>query len=56
MAGPSVIILRLTDERADVVNSRLLGVLEEQADTLHAGALILVEDSRYRVRRLPIGR
>jgi hypothetical protein len=50
----SVIIFRLTDERADSVNRRLEAVLSEQAVALHSGALILVEDARYRIRLLPI--
>jgi predicted nuclease of predicted toxin-antitoxin system len=53
---PSVIILRLGDERAAHVNSRLGIVIKECADDLSIGALVLVEDSRYRVRKLPIGR
>jgi predicted nuclease of predicted toxin-antitoxin system len=51
---PSVILFRLSDERPEAVNRRLLVVLAEQATALTAGALILVEDTRYRVRRLPI--
>ena len=53
---PSVIIFRLTDERAESVNQRLSVVLDERLTDLQSGALILVEDSRYRVRKLPIGR
>ena len=53
---PSVIIFRLADERADSVNQRLSVVLQERVTDLQLGALILVEDSRYRVRKLPIGR
>jgi predicted nuclease of predicted toxin-antitoxin system len=53
---PSVIIFRLTDERADSVNRRLSVVLAERLPDLQSGALILVEDTRYRVRKLPIGR
>ena len=51
---PSTIIFRLTDERADSVNQRLEVVLSEQAAALQSGALILVEDARYRIRFLPI--
>ena len=51
---PSVILLRLSDERPAEVNSRLATVVTEQAATLESGALILVEDVRYRVRKLPI--
>jgi predicted nuclease of predicted toxin-antitoxin system len=53
---PSVILFRLADERADSVNRPLATVLAERLAELEAGALILVEDSRYRVRKLPIGR
>ena len=53
---PSVIICRLADERADSVNRHLTTVLAERHPELESGALILVEDTRYRVRKLPIGR
>jgi predicted nuclease of predicted toxin-antitoxin system len=53
---PSAIILRLEDERADSVNRHLSVVVRECADDLESGALVLVEDTRYRVRKLPIGR
>ena len=53
---PSAIIFRLADERADSVNQRLSTVLAERLADLQSGALILVEDTRYRVRKLPIGR
>ena len=53
---PSVVIFRLTNERADAVNRRVEVVLAEQAEALNSGALVLVEDARYRVRRLPIMR
>jgi predicted nuclease of predicted toxin-antitoxin system len=53
---PSVIIFRVSDERSSSVNQRLSAVLAERSAELDSGALILVEDTRYRVRRLPIGR
>jgi predicted nuclease of predicted toxin-antitoxin system len=53
---PSVIIFRLADERPESLNQRLDVVLKERSADLESGALILVEDTRYRVRRLPIGR
>jgi predicted nuclease of predicted toxin-antitoxin system len=53
---PSAIVLRLADERADSVNRHLSVVLSERLGDLESGALILVEDARYRVRKLPIGR
>ena len=51
---PSAVIFRLADETADSVNRRLEAVLSEQAKALESGALILVEDARYRIRLLPI--
>ena len=52
---PSAVILRVSDERPDSVNARLATVLRECYEALDSGALVLVEDARYRVRRLPIG-
>ena len=51
---PSTVIFRLADERADSVSKRLEAVLTERIADLESGALILVEDARYRVRKLPI--
>ena len=51
---PSVIIFRLGDERAGSVNERLSTVIAERVADLESGSLILVEDTRYRVRNLPI--
>lgn len=53
---PSVITFRLSDARADSVNRHLTVVLMERTAELDAGALVLIEDARYRVRKLPIGR
>ena len=53
---PSVIIFRLADERPDSVNQRLSRVIAERVSELESGSLILVEDTRYRVRKLPIRR
>lgn len=53
---PSVVIFRLADERAESVNRRLEVVLSEQAAALESGALVLIEDTRYRIRFLPIRR
>jgi predicted nuclease of predicted toxin-antitoxin system len=51
---PRVVIFRLADESAAAVNARLEAVLRYETAALERGALILVEDSRYRVRPLPI--
>jgi predicted nuclease of predicted toxin-antitoxin system len=53
---PSVVILRLADERSASVNRHLASVLADCLPALETGSLILVEDARYRIRRLPVGR
>lgn len=53
---PSVMLFRLVDETAESVNRRLASVLQECTDALDSGALVLVQDARYRVRRLPMRR
>jgi predicted nuclease of predicted toxin-antitoxin system len=51
---PSVILFRLRDQTPRSVNPRLLALLSERTEDLLAGALVIVEDNRYRLRRLPI--
>jgi predicted nuclease of predicted toxin-antitoxin system len=51
---PSVILFRLRDQTPRSVNSRLLRLLSERLEDLELGALVIVEDDRYRLRRLPI--
>ncbi|MEA5450444.1 DUF5615 family PIN-like protein [Leptolyngbya sp. CCNP1308] len=51
---PSVIIFRVKRTVPSFVTSRLFAVIEECAETLQDGALLTVEDGRYRLRRLPI--
>jgi predicted nuclease of predicted toxin-antitoxin system len=55
LAKPSALIFRLADETASAVNARIEAVLSERATELESGTLILVEETRYRVRTLPIG-
>jgi predicted nuclease of predicted toxin-antitoxin system len=50
----AVIIFRLRNTRASRVIERLNKVLDESADALEQGAVVLVEEHRHRVRRLPI--
>ena len=54
LAGPSVIIFRLADGTSLSVNRALSNVLVECEKSVTAGAIVLIEDSRYRVRSLPI--
>lgn len=51
---PSVVIFRLQDQTPDSVTPRLLRLIDERKDELEAGAIVIVEDQRYRLRRLPI--
>ena len=51
---PSVIIFRLQNQTPSSVTPKLFNVLSKQSQELEAGAIIIVEDTRYRLRRLPI--
>ena len=51
----SVILFRLHDARTDHVIERLQTVLDQSSAELLAGAIVVVEDGRHRVRKLPIG-
>lgn len=51
---PSVITFRTTRRKATVVNDRLKQVLAEIEAELTRGVLVTVEDSRVRVRPLPV--
>ena len=50
-----VILFRLHNARASRVIERLEGVLVASASELDRGAVVLVEETRHRVRRLPVG-
>jgi predicted nuclease of predicted toxin-antitoxin system len=52
-ALPSVIVFRLQSETPTSVTPRLLRVISERQAELTAGAIIVVEESRYRLRQLP---
>ena len=51
---PSVIIFRLRNQTPSAVRPRLFKILSECEADLGGGAIIVVEDARYRVRRLPV--
>lgn len=50
---PSVILLRHYNQTPGSVTPRLLQVLTECQDALTSGAIVTVEETRYRLRRLP---
>src|SRR5689334_7248813 len=52
--APSVIIFRLRNQTAAAVNPRLFRVISDCESELSNGAILIVEDQGYRVRRLPI--
>jgi predicted nuclease of predicted toxin-antitoxin system len=52
----SVIVFRLRNARPEHVIARLEVVLEESERALLEGAVVMVEESRHRVRALPVGR
>lgn len=52
--APSVILLRRADKRAGSLAAVVLANLEQVADDLAAGTLIVISDTRIRVRRLPM--
>src|SRR3990172_8241371 len=51
----SVILFRLHNTRTPHVIERLRKVLKDSACELEQGAIVVVEESRHRTRRLPIG-
>jgi predicted nuclease of predicted toxin-antitoxin system len=53
---PSVLVFRLRNQTPSSVTPRLLEVLSESQHELEAGAVVIVEEARYRIRRLPLQR
>ena len=51
---PSIILIRLDHFSTDGVNSMLMNLLERHAAELEAGAIIVIDEHRVRVRSLPI--
>lgn len=51
----SIVLFRLHNTRTPHVIARLTAVLADCADALQRGAIVVVEESRHRVRCLPIG-
>jgi len=53
--GVSVVVYRLHDTRASHQVGRLRSVLNVVSEDLERGAVVVIEEERHRVRRLPIG-
>lgn len=51
---PSIVIFRLENETPGHINKRLKQVLQESSEVLIQGAIIVVEEGRHRIRKLPI--
>ncbi len=51
---PSIVIFRVQNARPEFVSTRLLSILSKCEEDLEAGAIVIVNDTRYRLRRLPI--
>jgi predicted nuclease of predicted toxin-antitoxin system len=51
----SVVLFRLHNTRTPHVMDRLAAVLGDCAEVLQRGAVVVVEESRHRVRFMPIG-
>ena len=54
-AGSSAILLRLRVARQPYLRERLRVAIAQAAEALAAGAIVLVEDARIRIRRIPPG-
>lgn len=51
----SVVLFRVNNTTSPFVISRLQTALPSAAEALQSGAIVVVEDSRHRIRRLPLG-
>jgi predicted nuclease of predicted toxin-antitoxin system len=51
----SVVLFRLHNTRTPHVIERLAAVLEQSSQDLAAGCIVVVEEGRHRVRKLPVG-
>ena len=54
-SAPSMILMRrLSNRRADELSALILANLDDVADALEQGAVIVIEETRIRVRLLPL--
>ena len=54
-ASVSVVLFRLRNTSTPFVLGRLKTVLADSGESLEKGAVVIVEDGRHRMRRLPLG-
>ena len=54
MELPSVIVLSIRDQTPASATPKLLSALEQHREVLDEGAIVIVDDDRTRVRRLPL--
>lgn len=52
---PSVLLLRLAQKRPEAQLAVLLANLPALAEAIEEGSIIVIEEARIRVRRLPVG-
>ncbi len=52
--GPSVIQVRTQDVRPNSLGPRLIGWLRQYVSQLDAGAIVVIDEARARIRLLPI--
>ncbi len=55
-ARAAVILMRLRSAQTTRILDRLRDILASTAQALETGAIVIVEEKRARIRRLPIGR
>lgn len=53
-SGPSVVLFRLGPIQVSAILNRVVEVLQQEAQALQQGAIVVVEKFRLRVRKLPI--
>ena len=53
--GPSILLLRRQEQRrADEIAALILANLDDVADDLRSGAVVVLDDERIRIRSLPL--
>jgi predicted nuclease of predicted toxin-antitoxin system len=52
--GPSTVLLRLRDELDEGQRRRVTALIQQGREALEAGALLVVDENKARLRRLPL--